>query len=222
MRRSMIMTLSAVLLCACSAETKEPEPVTVAMVGDSIFCGTWAPNGENETIEACLQEFLPEDYTVYNFGVSGCTLQDEADQPYTAEPAYRESLASEADYYIIMLGTNDAKKYNWDPERYAADYRMFVKEYIDRSGTGHVYAVIPPRAFKDPVTNEYNFSIMPGVIDQLPQIITEAAEELGVQVIDLYTLTQDHPEWYWDGIHPNAEGNKAIAEEIYNTVFIRK
>ena len=222
MRRSMIMTLAAVLLCACSAETKEPEPVTVAMVGDSIFYGTWAPNGENETIEAYLQESLPEGSTVYNFGVSGCTLQDEADQPYTAEPAYRESLVSEADYYIIMLGTNDAKKYNWDPERYAADYRTFVQEYIDRSGTGRVYAVIPPRAFKDPVTHEYNFSIMPGVIDQLPQIITDAAEELGIGVIDLYTLTKDHPEWYWDGIHPNTDGNKAIAEEIYRTVFNQK
>ena len=222
MRRTMTIALSAALLCACAAQTKEPEPVSVAMVGDSIFYGTWAPNSENETIEACLRKILPEGSAVYNFGVSGATLQDEADQPYRAEPAYQESLASGADEFIIMLGTNDAKRHNWDPERYAAEYRAFVKEYIDRSDTGHVYAAIPPIVFEDPVSHVYNFSIMPEAVSQLPQIITETAEELGIGVIDLYTLTKDHPEWFWDGVHPNAEGNRAIADEIYETVFAQE
>ena len=222
MRRTMTIALSAALLCACTAQTKEPEPVSVAMVGDSIFYGTWAPNSESETIEACLQKILPEGSVVYNFGVSGATLQDEADQPYKEEPAFQESLASGVDEFIIMLGTNDAKRHNWDPERYAAEYRVFVKEYIDRSDTGHVYAAIPPIVFEDPVSHVYNFSIMPEAVSQLPQIITETAEELGIEVIDLYTLTKDHPEWFWDGVHPNAEGNRAIADEIYETVFAQE
>ena len=103
-----LAVLPAVLLCACAAE---PEPVSVTLVGDSIFYGTWAPNHNDETIEAYLEERLPEGSVVYNFGVSGCTLQNEADQPYTAEPEYKESLVSGADYYIIMLGTNDADRF---------------------------------------------------------------------------------------------------------------
>ena len=63
---------------------------------------------------------------------------------------------------------------------------------------------------------------MPEAVSQLPQIITETAEELGIEVIDLYTLTKDHPEWFWDGVHPNAEGNRAIADEIYETVFAQE
>lgn len=218
MRGTITIALAAALLCACAAG-KKPEPVSVAMIGDSIFYGTWVPNGENETIEASMQTLLPEESAVYNFGVSGAALQDEADQPYTAELEYQESLASGSDWYIIMLGTNDTKRQNWNPERFAAEYRTFMKKYIDRSDTGHVYAVIPPFVFEDPYTHGYNFFIMPDAISQLPQIIMEAAEELGIEVIDLYTLTKDHPEWFWDGVHPNAEGNRAIADVIVNTVF---
>jgi lysophospholipase L1-like esterase len=32
-----------------------------------------------------------------------------------------------------------------------------------------------------------------------------------LQVIDLFSLTKDHPEYFDDGVHPNAEGNKVIA-----------
>ena len=35
-----------------------------------------------------------------------------------------------------------------------------------------------------------------------------------IVVIDLYSLTNNHPEWFSDGIHPNEEGNKIIANEI--------
>jgi len=31
-------------------------------------------------------------------------------------------------------------------------------------------------------------------------------------------LTKGHSEWLPDGIHPNAEGNKAIADYIYECI----
>ena len=41
------------------------------------------------------------------------------------------------------------------------------------------------------------------------------AKEYSLQVIDLYTLTEGHPEWFADGVHPNQEGNARIAEYLF-------
>ena len=216
MRRTMGV-LGAALLCGCTAVEEEPavrEPIVVALIGDSIFYGTWAPNKADETIEAYLAGMLSEEDTVLNYAVPGAALQSEADQPYISEPAYRKSLQCGADYYVIMLGTNDASVYNWNKERYAAEYRTFLQIYIDLTDKDHVCAVIPPRVY-----DGRSYGISPDALYEETAIIRKAAEDLGIPCVDLYTLTENHPEWFWDGVHPNKDGNRAIAEEIYRTLF---
>jgi lysophospholipase L1-like esterase len=50
-------------------------------------------------------------------------------------------------------------------------------------------------------------------------IVSEMAEDMGVHYIDMYEFTENHPEYYDDGIHPNAYGNKMIAEYLYETIW---
>ena len=216
MRRTMGV-LGAALLCGCTAVEEEPavrEPIVVALIGDSIFYGTWAPNKADETIEAYLAGMLSEEDTVLNYAVPGAALQSEADQPYISEPAYRKSLQCGADYYVIMLGTNDASVYNWNKERYAAEYRTFLQIYIDLTDKDHVCAVIPPRVY-----DGRSYGISPDALYEKTAIIQEAEKELGGPCVNLYTLTENRPVWFWDGVHPNKEGNRAIAEEIYRILF---
>ena len=213
--------IGCLLLCGCAAEDipEAPQPVTVALIGDSIFYGVWMPNRTQETIEGYLADLLNEEDAVLNFGVPGAALQSAADQPYINEPAYRKSLQCSADYYIILLGTNDATPYSWNKERFAAEYRTFLQTYIDLADNDHVCAVIPPQVYEDPYTHIINYSVVQDALYEETVVICEAAEEAGVQCVDLYTLTQNHPEWFWDGVHPNKEGNRAIAEEIYRCLF---
>ena len=40
-----------------------------------------------------------------------------------------------------------------------------------------------------------------------------------MEIIDIHSLTTAHPEWFAaDGVHPNTEGAKTIAETVANTI----
>jgi lysophospholipase L1-like esterase len=35
----------------------------------------------------------------------------------------------------------------------------------------------------------------------------------------LYAESESHPEWFADGVHPNAEGNRAIADFLHRSIM---
>ena len=66
-------------------------------------------------------------YEVINLGLGGRTMMKTGDMPYWNEQAYQDALNSEADIVIMMLGTNDAKTYQWTRKEYHNDYVEMVK-----------------------------------------------------------------------------------------------
>ena len=54
---------------------------------------------------------------------------------------------------------------------------------------------------------------------EIVPIVKETADQLGIQCFDLYAETQSHPEWFADGVHPNADGNRAIADFIHRSIM---
>lgn len=119
-----------------------------------------------------------------------------------------------------MLGTNDSKLENWDEEAYGAQLRAFIEAYQEVGEETQVYVVQPPRCFPDPDTGVIGYSIRNEIIAKdIYKCVEEAVEETGTAVIDLYSLTEDHEEWFVDGVHPNAQGNRAIAECIYEQII---
>ena len=124
---------------------------TIACIGDSITFGAGVRGKIELTWEYHLEKLLGKEHQVLNYGISGRTLLSEGDYPYTEEKQYEHSRKSRADVYLIMLGTNDSKPYNWNEELF----------------------------------------------------------------IDLHSFTGNHKEWFADGVHPNEEGNRKIADFIY-------
>lgn len=73
----------------------------------------------------------------------------------------------------------------------------------------------PSKCFPKESTGTVAFSIQNEILaTEIYDIVQQAGIKLKVPVIDLYTFTEDHPEWFVDGVHPNAEGNAAIAQYI--------
>lgn len=190
----------------------------VVVVGDSITFGQGVLGSrETDTYPAILAELLGDEYQTLNFGLCNRTLLSSGNMPYANEDFATESLVEDAEIVIIMLGTNDSKPDNWNAEQYEKEYIEFVKKYQSLSSSPEVYIMLPPRVFKEQEdTGDCNNTVLTGEV--IPAI-QRVAEATGGNLIDLYSVTEDHADWYSDGLHPTAEGNKAIAQAIYEAII---
>lgn len=197
-------------------------PIIVAL-GDSITFGSGVVQTRNtDSWEAKLEALFAGSYQVLNYGVSGATLQDEGDTPYwgTAQaglPSYPEAaMALNPEIVILMLGTNDSKPYNWNRERYETQLDQRVKELKAVSSVQRLVLMCPPFACSLDGSGLIPFDILNETIrDEIAPAVRKCAEENGVECIDLYALTENHPEYFADGVHPNSFGNRVIASAIH-------
>lgn len=187
----------------------------IACVGDSITFGHGVNGKTEKTWEYTVNQILGESFQVINYGASGRTVQTAGDYPYTSDKIFEYSLECGAETYLILLGTNDAKPWNWDQKRFEKDYESFIKRYIELPGKPEVILMTPPQCFPDETSGIVPYGIRKDVIDRfIVKYIGETAERLRLPVIDLYEYTKDHSEWFTDGVHPNEKGNRAIGEFI--------
>lgn len=192
-----------------------PGKKTIACIGDSITFGAGVRGKKEKTWEYFLNEKLGSSFQVLNYGISGRTLQDEGDYPYKADKFYPITKKEALDTYLIMLGTNDAKPYNFEEERYRSELHGFLKEYLQLNHHPKVIVMTPPCVFKEEKTGIVAFDIDPDNIETIASIVAQEAKKLRIPVFDLHQHTKDHPEWFADGVHPDEKGNRAIAEYIF-------
>lgn len=103
--------------------------IKVACIGDSITWGFTLLNPWTQSYPALLQRLLGEGYEVRNFGYNDASVRFDADMPYVCKGVYRKSLEWNPDIVLIMLGSNDTKKRNWDPDVFRRDYRELMESY---------------------------------------------------------------------------------------------
>ena len=187
----------------------------IVCVGDSLTYAQGVMGARKTDSFAAILSTLVEDSTVVNYGLPNRTLLSTGNMPYTAESHYEKSLSEDADTVIIMLGSNDTKPVFWNAEAFKSEYREFIKTYMNMESSPEVYIMIPTAIFIEQDGASCDDATVNG---ELREIVKELGDELGLTVIDLYSLTTDHPEWFPDGLHPNADGNRAIAEEIARVI----
>ncbi len=189
------------------SRSKNPtDTIRVACVGDSITEGTEYP--------ADLWMMLGTNYTVGNFGVGGATVSLQSEASYLNRTELQNAKKFMPNYVIIMLGTNDAfpsrKNYLGS---LAGDYEKIVYEFQAISTKPKIFVVLPPPIFNNSLGPDSTI-LMEDVVPR----IKEVASKLGLPTIDVYTPLVDHSTYFWDGVHPNSEGAKIIATQIYNAI----
>ena len=210
--KQLLLAIFAVSLASAlhAAESLAPKadgtPLRLACVGDSITQGVGAGNGMAYPTQ--LQALLGKGWEVGNFGVSGRTLLRKGDNPYWKEAAYAKALEFKPDAVIIMLGTNDTKPQNWKHKaEFEGDYRDLVKSFLDLPSKPRVFICRPV-----PVPGKGNFGINDTALQEQMPVYATLAEELKVDVIDMYAALDGKPEMLPDRVHPNAEGAGEMAK----------
>ena len=202
-------------------KSKKPQSgqVRVACVGDSITYGYGVEHWSKNNYPAVLQSLLGNGYCVNNYGFSGGTASDRGDSPYRRERVYRDSLAFRPDIVILMLGTNDSKPQNWrGAEVYANDLKKIIAAYCALPSHPEICLMAPPPVW-DTDGCGVGYDIDERVLkEELYPVVQELANSENVWYIDLYHEMQEQKTLFWDGVHPNADGAKRIAEAVCQTI----
>lgn len=195
----------------------------VACIGDSITYGCGVKNWPKNNYPAVLGKMLGSKYCVINYGYSARTLMSSGDHPYIKETLFQKSLAFEPDIVIVKLGTNDAKAENWkNKEAFKEEYKRFLASYQKLSSSPKIYLCTPSATFY-PEENSNgkiigNVTIPPENLREAVHAVLELGEELDIPVIDIYSFTRGHRDWFFEGLHPNALGARMLAEEIFRNI----
>jgi len=226
-----------------SINDQKEAPIKVACVGDSITAWGCVDN-QNQTYVAQLANLLGNGYSVTNYGNSGRTLMKGGvcrgrnetynDCSYWNTTTFKDALASEADVITIMLGTNDAKPYNWNSlggaETYLRDYMDMVDALVDHTPAKTVFLVTPPPLVHPPKSPEspYPFDMMGDVInEQLPVLVPTVVRKFPgrnswkgqLHGIDVWialggTKGYENETMTCDGCHPTETAHAVIAETL--------
>jgi acyl-CoA thioesterase I len=135
--------------------------------------------------------------------------------PYYFETIYRWNARNfEPTTVVFMLGTNDARLDTYVKiSNFTADYERMINRTQRWNSTQRIFLVIPPPVFSNMVDLN-GTSYVEGVVPR----IREVAANMSLPLIDVYTPLKDHPEYFPDGVHPNSEGAKVIAQIIYDAI----
>ncbi len=190
--------------------------IRVTCIGDSITWGFTLLNPWRQSYPALLQEKLGPGYEVRNFGYNDAAARFDADTPYVSKRAYRESLAWNPDIVLLMLGTNDTKSRNWDPEIFRRDYRRIVESYRALPSAPRVILIAPIRVF--PVGGIPILGVLPENMENgVRPAIRALAAEMELELVDLQDLFTDR-RYCRDGVHPQRAGTQMLADAIWSGI----
>ena len=218
---AVLFPVTLVSLCGYTnirfpARRKEGK-LQIACVGDSITYGCTLPLFFLRRYPAVLQKLLGSGTQVAAFGVNDRTLQNNGNKPYRNEKAFRQSKDYLPDCVVILLGTNDSKDCNWITEDvFQQQYKELIAEYKALSSHPRILVCTPPCAFR-PI-NRLFYITNDARLERIPVIaglVRDVAEGTGVDLVDLYALTEGKRELFGpDGLHPSPEGAKVIADAV--------
>ncbi len=203
---ALIVLSGIALLISQKSDNKKSQSnlIRVACVGDSITEGFDYPNE--------LWMLLGSNYSVGNFGVGGAAVELDSGKPYMNQSEFQKAKEFAPNIVIIMLGANDANpSLKQNETKFVEDYINLISAFQNLSSKPKIWIVKPPPVFNNG-TGLSTETFENYVIPSIEQVVSLT----NLPVIDVYTPLLEHPDYFFDGVHPNGEGAQAIANIIYN------
>lgn len=215
----IVCLLTAFLFAVSSVSAEVDDVCVIACIGDSITFGTGSEDPATQSYPARLQELLGNGYDVRNYGKAGCSLTSKG-VCYTKRPEYQDALASCADVYIVMLGTNDSYADIWDAAEYEECLNTLLDELQAANPDTVIYLMIPPHVYIDKEVRPHSQEndIIGG---ELRAVLESVSQERSTGLINLFDYTEDRVDLYCqDLLHPSADGYIELANYIASCISL--
>jgi len=192
----------------------------IAFMGNSITAGYPLTDYTHDRFSALVDTMLRKQFgdtcIVGNFAISGRTMLKHGDFPIWKDQNFTDCWQFAPDIYIICLGTNDSKPYNWDDHKgeFFGDYKSMIDTFAKRNPQTKFIVSFPPPAFA------IKFDIRDSVIKNgVIPLVDSIAKVTGAAIVDYYYPLVDSVKLFPDSIHPNEEGHRVMAQIIYNKLM---
>ncbi len=199
--------------------------VKVAFIGDSITQGVGVPVSKyaTDSYPAQLGVLLGSRYKIGNFGKGSAytlaadnkyNVKTDAKLSYRNTAQYQDSLTFKPDVVVIMMGVNDIRSMSCDEAREALKDALadLTLEYAAMPSVKKVYIATSIMIPSSATIYQYSDG-------RLQSAQRETAEQLGVDVIDIYAMTRDYMNvamhYTGDRIHPIKESYAEMARAFH-------
>ena len=213
--------MCAMLFTGCNRQGGAAErpmtsgPVVYVALGDSTGYGIGAREGGYvKRLFDRINERRPTS-TLLNLCVSGATTDDlvrgQLDRAVELNP----------DLVTVGIGINDIG-HGLTIEQFSKNFEKILSTLTERTHAQIVVTNIPDVSSAPRIPDSMR-STYQRQIDQFCKRLVEIAEQYGVTIFDIYTITKDelpsHPEYFSnDGFHPSDEGYELWATQMWPTI----
>jgi len=161
---------------------------------------------------------------VLDLGCCGAEVVQKSSVAYMKQAQFARALACRADLFIVLLGTNDAKRENWSEQEFSSAFTVLVRSVLgSRSPPPALSVVVPPPLYVDEV-----LGIRQSIVnEQLPRLIRRMASEHRLDLIDAFAEfggpdLSKRDCFQPDGLHlVKPKGDEALARLIHAHVSSR-
>ena len=203
----------SLILCA------HAEKIRIACIGDSITFGSGI-NNKNETYPAVLQTLLGEKYEVKNFGNPGrgiikSSKRGNGQRAFIFQKEHEAALAFNPHFVICNLGINDIMAVREGKvKEFVPDYIELIEQYkkLPAKPTVFIWTKLSPLFPQHRCINWEEPFI-------LRNHLKEVYRKSGALPLNMFDpLVGRSDIMSSDGIHPNSNGAKVIAEQTFKAI----
>lgn len=193
------------------------EEKLIICAGDSITYGSGVRSAARNisSYPARLQEMLRQGnngrWTVKNYGFRGAAATNKSRMSYETSLFFPEILRSYPNYVIFMLGTNDMM-FNISVATFREDYDYMLTEVSKMLSKPKILLMLPPWLDLNYPTRAERFKYVKQ--DLYHKAIRNIANDRKLSLLNVYSIFENKPHLFADGLHPNEEGYNLIAKIV--------